>query len=64
VETAKLQLRSDILQTQKELNVAKKNYQNSLISKPFQPATVIAYDEEVESLERGLAKLKKLEQLF
>lgn len=64
VDSAKLQLDSDVITTSKALNQAKKEHLNALSRKPFSPETVINAENEVEEFERGLAKLKKLYLLF
>lgn len=60
VEEAKLQWNSDVLATQKSLAAKKNELEVAKTSYPFSNKDIINLEIEVESLEDGLKRLKKL----
>ena len=60
-ESAKLQLSSDILATEKSLANAKRERLDLLVRPEFDSATIIRKDVEIESLQDGIKRLKALQ---
>ena len=64
-ESAKLQLASDILATEKSLSEAKRNRIATITQRSFDSAAIIYCDRTIEALEEGVKRLKALQvELF
>ena len=62
VESAKLQLEADILETSRILSEKKRTREAEIIRMPFSPGIIIGISDEIESYENGLKSLNKLKK--